>query len=119
MAHQVSWTGLAAGGDGTVSHQYGEAFPDRTTNSELRESKRHWRPKDTAPFHVNRNPDAAHQILASRIGAQRLESGIHPEPDHSPRAIGECSLQRSESLVLVAERSGDPTDIEETDPARF
>ena len=46
--------------------------------------------------------DAANQILKSWIAAQRIESGIHPDPWYSSGSLQERLLQRFKRLFVVA-----------------
>jgi len=63
-----------------------------------------------------RNSDAANQILKSGIAAKRIESGIHPDPWESSRALQEGLLQRFHGFFIVTEfyvgsREEEATDV--------
>ena len=50
-----------------------------------------------------RDADAMHQVLESGIAAQGFESGIHPDPWDSSRALQEGLLQRLQSFFVFTQ----------------
>src|SRR5258705_8550164 len=50
-------------------------------------------------FVRERNADAANNFRKSRITSEGIESGIHPDKDHSKRSLPETFLERGESFV--------------------
>jgi hypothetical protein len=52
----------------------------------------------THTFLALRQADAVDEILKFRIAAERVESGIHPDPRHSSGALQETLLQGIQSF---------------------
>src|SRR5690242_18634577 len=53
--------------------------------------------------HPWRNAGTADQVLKSWIAAERVESGIHPDPRYSGGSLQERLLERVEGLLFLAE----------------
>jgi hypothetical protein len=49
-----------------------------------------------------RNANAADQILKPGVATERIESGIHPDPRYSSRALEVGFLERSKGLFSLA-----------------
>ena|SRR5215471_8210889 len=59
--------------------------------------------------------DTADKVLKSRVGPQRVQSGIHPDPWHSSRALEKPLLQRFEGLLILIHLGVNSGHVEPTD----